>query len=341
MPNNEPTKLLPEAELAILRYLRGWAVGAFLAVSAVSGLIGWAILSSSHEVAIEAVNTKLKEAEAQIAGFEEARTKALHTLDRIDFESSQVLTKSQDLDAKIDELANLTARERETVTGQVKEIKDRYQEFQRGLGDSEQLAAAIKEMGSNYDKIAAAVAGDSRFVSRLIPVGIIVAFCGPATNVPKGWVLCDGAVLKITDFPDLYAAIGTSWGGDASTFNLPDLRGRFLRGVDGGTNRDPDASSRTAIAVGGNTGSAVGSLETDAFQGHVHKSNAETFSTSYVPLTRISTGGNQGGAVTPNTGGPLFDGANGVPRTSSETRPLNVYVNYIIKTTGERRSSGS
>jgi hypothetical protein len=137
----------------------------------VAGLIGWAILSSSRDVAVSAVDKKLKEAEANIKELEETRTKAL-------IQSSLLLTKSQDLGAKIDELVTLTARERENVIGEVKDIKDRYQEFQRGLGDSEQLAKAVKDMGSNYDKIAAAVAGDSRFISRLIPVGTIVVFGG-------------------------------------------------------------------------------------------------------------------------------------------------------------------
>ena len=154
----------------------------------------------------------------------------------------------------------------------------------------------------------------------------------------RGLCALDGAVLKITDFPDLYAAIGMSWGGARSRhLTFPDLRGDSTWRRRRNQSR-PRCSSRIAIAAGVNTGSAVGSLETDAFQGHVHKSNAEAFSTSYVPLTRISTGGNQGGAVSPNTGGPLFDGANGVPRTSSETRPLNVYVNCIIKTNSGCRS---
>ena len=41
----------------------------------------------------------------------------------------------------------------------------------------------------------------------------------------------------------------------------PDLRGRFVRGVDSGAGQDPDAAKRTASALGGNTGDRVGSFQ--------------------------------------------------------------------------------
>ncbi|WP_175868722.1 phage tail protein [Bartonella gabonensis] len=51
---------------------------------------------------------------------------------------------------------------------------------------------------------------------------------------PEGWLPCDGAAYLRTDYPALYEAIGTRWGGSDSwtKFNVPDLRGVFLRGVD-------------------------------------------------------------------------------------------------------------
>lgn len=52
-------------------------------------------------------------------------------------------------------------------------------------------------------------------------------------TAPAGWVICDGSQLSRTNFSNLFAAIGTSWGpGDGSTtFNIPDLRGRVLVGA--------------------------------------------------------------------------------------------------------------
>jgi microcystin-dependent protein len=96
-----------------------------------------------------------------------------------------------------------------------------------------------------------------------VPAGVMMAFAGSIANIPAGWALCDGAAINRTTHAGLFASIGTSWGaGDGSTtFNLPDLRGMFLRGVDGGTGRDPDAASRTASNAGGNTGDNVGSQQ--------------------------------------------------------------------------------
>ena len=47
---------------------------------------------------------------------------------------------------------------------------------------------------------------------------------------PKGWALCDGQLLPISQNQALFALLGTTYGGDGkSTFALPDLRGRFPR----------------------------------------------------------------------------------------------------------------
>ena len=64
-------------------------------------------------------------------------------------------------------------------------------------------------------------------------VGVVKIFAG--VTPPSGWRLCDGSVLSITDFPDLFSAIGTIYGGDGiSTFALPDLRGRVPVGAGAG-----------------------------------------------------------------------------------------------------------
>ncbi len=44
---------------------------------------------------------------------------------------------------------------------------------------------------------------------------------------PYGWALCDGRLLSVNQYSDLYALIGNTYGGDATTFKLPDLRGRI------------------------------------------------------------------------------------------------------------------
>ena len=64
----------------------------------------------------------------------------------------------------------------------------------------------------------------------LPPVGSVTAFAGSTT--PDGWLLCDGSAVSRTDYADLYAVIGDTYGaGDGSTtFNLPNLVDKFVEG---------------------------------------------------------------------------------------------------------------
>src|SRR5262245_53637073 len=65
-----------------------------------------------------------------------------------------------------------------------------------------------------------------------VPAGSILPFAGDV--VPPGFLLCDGTEVLRNDYPRLYTAIGESWGATTTfTFRVPDLRGRFMRGVDG------------------------------------------------------------------------------------------------------------
>ena len=84
--------------------------------------------------------------------------------------------------------------------------------------------------------------------------GTVIAYAG--ASVPAGYLLCDGSQVSRATYSNLYTAIGNFWGaGDGNnTFHLPDLQGRFLRGVDMGAGRDPDGGSRGASGPGGNTG---------------------------------------------------------------------------------------
>lgn len=55
-----------------------------------------------------------------------------------------------------------------------------------------------------------------------------------SSDVPRGWVRCDGQTLNIAQHQQLFKLLGTSYGGDGvTTFRLPDLRGRTPIGMDG------------------------------------------------------------------------------------------------------------
>jgi hypothetical protein len=171
----------------------------------------------------------------------------------------------------------------------------------------------------------------------VMPVGTILPFGGPPERVPAGWLVCDGRSLlrDDPDFTEIFEVIGTAWGTkDADSFNIPDLRGMFLRGLDdmktekGAGERDPDAELREGFN-GGNTGNYVGSKQEDAFQGHWHRFE-NRLGGRWGNVDKISTV-NSNFSYIYNTGDPISDTINGEPRTSSETRPKNVYVNFIIK----------
>lgn len=186
------------------------------------------------------------------------------------------------------------------------------------------------------------VAGTFVTAADLTPAGTIVAYGG--TTGPSGWLICHGSAVSRTTYADLFTVVGEIFGeGDNSTtFNVPDFRGRFLRGIDDGEGTDPDAAGRTAMATGGNTGDNIGSLQTDAFQGHKRRIVFSAYpsqgmssgvfaagSSNTVPVHNTSPTA-VGLELQPGT--YLVDGANGTPRVTSETRPANAYVNYIIKT---------
>lgn len=61
-------------------------------------------------------------------------------------------------------------------------------------------------------------------------VGTIKIFAG--CHAPVGWMPCDGRIVKIREFPDLFTVIGSTYGGNGrTTFSLPDLRGRVVVGT--------------------------------------------------------------------------------------------------------------
>jgi microcystin-dependent protein len=168
----------------------------------------------------------------------------------------------------------------------------------------------------------------------LYPLGSILPYAGEFNPVvsdrlsAQGFVPCDGRALDSSPsspYYNLFQVIRYSFGGDDYNFFVPDLRGRFLRGLDEGAGRDPNAAVRTAPCPGkpheGNNGDKVGSLQADTFQSHTHtysmkkdyhKCNYGSLSSSiYEELTAPTIKDSS------STGG-------------SETRPSNMYANFMI-----------
>ena len=184
-----------------------------------------------------------------------------------------------------------------------------------------------------------------------VPVGTVVAYMG--NTVPDGWLIADGRPLQRSDFRALYEAIGTVHGAGyqganrVADFNLPDLRGQFLRGVDrsdtGAPSGRDQAADRRAAAPGGNTGMAVGTVEAAATQMPQNKFAAAPNGRHSHEYTHTPILENQGhGEHYWHLARHLErlrtseDGEHGHTITGGdrETRPTNVAVYWIICTRG-------
>jgi microcystin-dependent protein len=155
------------------------------------------------------------------------------------------------------------------------------------------------------------------------PIGTVMPYMGLHKNLAdmanRGWLPCDGTCYNIADQRPLYDAIENAYGGNASTFYVPDLRGMFVRGCDEGTGRDPDAAKRTEQNPGGHTGNNVGTLQGHQFAKHMHTTKAWD--------TTPDVLANLGGYFTPPHAAHNFPSSE---EGGNETRPINVAAYYII-----------
>lgn len=157
-----------------------------------------------------------------------------------------------------------------------------------------------------------------------IPPGAIMPFARP--TAPAGWLICDGRAVNRTQYKNLFNAIGTTFGaGDGSTtFNLPDLRGEFIRGWDNGRGVDP--------------GRQFGSWQADEFRQHNHYSdirfNKLSARASDIDGAGTTTATDSGGGTYEYRIGQMsnyWDAATLKDTGGSETRPRNVALLYCIK----------
>lgn len=143
-----------------------------------------------------------------------------------------------------------------------------------------------------------------------IPAGALMPY--GAASAPPGWLLCDGTAVSRTTYAYLYSIIGTTYGaGDGSTtFNLPDMRGRFPFG-------------KAAAGTGNTLGGTFGAID------HTHSVPALT-----IPALDIHA--NPGvGDVAINAGAgdwdPNTDASATGTGTSGTGNPPGLVFNFIIK----------
>ncbi len=189
----------------------------------------------------------------------------------------------------------------------------------------------------------------------LCPIGTIQAFA--FDRVPEGWLPCDGRLLSKKIYPDLFKAIGTTFGSGGARsgqFNIPNLCGRFIRGWASTGVVDPNRR--------------FGSIQEDALQGHghevqpsetdysgehthrvryrVYKVGSNSFSENDMPVYEIPASsnykdyGNDPGTdedgwhshdIPPMIADDIVSTNRTTVRVANETRPANVALRYCIK----------
>ncbi len=108
--------------------------------------------------------------------------------------------------------------------------------------------------------------------------GSIIMWGGNSTNVPKGYILCNGATLNKNSYSKLFKAIGYQWGGTGDNFNIPDLRDRFIVGA------------TSSYTVGQKGGSNTVVLTEAQIPGHLHAINNDTHVHNHNAGTTIANG---------------------------------------------------
>jgi microcystin-dependent protein len=138
-----------------------------------------------------------------------------------------------------------------------------------------------------------------------VPTGAVNTFA--MNSAPTGWLSCDGSLISRTTYSGLFSVVGTLYGvGDGSTtFNLPDLRGEFIRGFDAGRGVD--------------SGRSFGTAQSDELKSHTHSA------TTWSPTTDLVHSG-FGAGKSPTKGTKSVNATGG-----TETRPRNIALLYCIK----------
>ena len=158
--------------------------------------------------------------------------------------------------------------------------------------------------------------------SDAVDIGFVKPFGGMV--VPPGYLYCDGSDVSRQAYDKLFAAIGTTWGeGDGeNTFNIPDLRGIFIRCDGGENNADIGVRQEDAIrdipagisAQGSNSGNMTPIWAGAGFRKVTHSNGtATTNSATQVPYYSL-----------------ILDVAQLVP-VAPEVRPVNMAMKYCIR----------
>jgi microcystin-dependent protein len=126
---------------------------------------------------------------------------------------------------------------------------------------------------------------------RAAPLGSVLSWAGNVAAVPTRYLLCNGQAVSRTTYATLFAAIGTTFGGEDSstTFNVPDLRDKFVMGAS------------TGNVVGSNGGANAVTLTETQLPSHTHATTL-TDAGAYTPTVTLGDTGLSGSGTTATDG---------------------------------------
>ncbi len=169
--------------------------------------------------------------------------------------------------------------------------------------------AAQQDIGAGTDQVPDKEILDSRFgEGDNVMVGAVVHFA--TTVTPSGYIKANGAAVSRTTYANLFAKVGTFWGtgNGSTTFNVPDLRGEFIRTFDDGRGID--------------SGRSFGSFQAEEFKSHTHPQRGSVVTTGSFTGYQMDLD-NTNATVSMNI---PTDAAGG-----EETRPRNIALSAYIK----------
>lgn len=169
-----------------------------------------------------------------------------------------------------------------------------------------------------------------------VNTGLIIPWC--ATSVPSGFLECDGSNVSRSTYSALFAVIGTTYGsGDgSSTFGLPNLSDKIVKGLSPSTNLGTAVNNNT-VATSGNIGGSLANttITVPTLASHNHPGPGSGGTTGSMEMGSGGGGGGSGGGASSSVGG---DGAHShnlsctfTGDAASVVQPINI-TKYIIKT---------
>lgn len=223
------------------------------------------------------------------------------------------------------------------------------------IWQSSDVNAGDEVLAEQYNNLRADVGS---VLASAVPIGSVQMWSGNSANVPSGWLLCNGQAINRTTYETLYTLQGNVFGaGDGSTtFNLPDMRDRFVVGAgnayssnsQGGVASNNISHTHTVNAhthtVGNHThdGSsliALFNLQNDraymverSYSWSASKANYTGSSHANTYISNVGTGivgnvGSGGASTTSSNGSSTGSGGS----TGLDNRPPYLGILYIIK----------